>query len=46
MGDPLAQFKARMSDLTRVLQIGGLLAWDMRTQMPPAGARHSSWSAT
>src|SRR5512133_252277 len=40
MADALEQFKTRMSDLARVMQISGLLAWDMRTQMPPAGARH------
>src|SRR4051795_560105 len=40
MGEALEQFKARMTDLNRVMQGGGLLAWDMRTQMPPAGARH------
>jgi carboxypeptidase Taq len=40
MADALEQFKNRMADLSSVLQIGGLLAWDMRTQMPPAGARH------
>src|SRR3954471_7260615 len=40
MADTLEQFKARMTDLNRVLQVSGLLAWDMRTQMPPAGARH------
>src|SRR4051794_5475423 len=38
MADALAQFKARMQDLNRVIQISGLLPWDMRTQMPPAGA--------
>src|SRR5262245_3846067 len=40
MADALEQFKSRMSDLAQVMQISGLLAWDMRTQMPPAGARH------
>src|SRR3954464_5801913 len=40
MADALEQFKGRTTDLSRVIQISGLLAWDMRTQMPPAGARH------
>src|SRR3954466_4056547 len=40
MADALEQFKGRTADLSRVIQISGLLAWDMRTQMPPAGARH------
>src|ERR1043166_7871555 len=40
MAEPLEQFKARMTDLSRAMQIGGLLSRDLRTQMPPAGARH------
>lgn len=39
MADALDQLKARMSDLGRASQLGMLLAWDQRTQMPPAGAR-------
>jgi carboxypeptidase Taq len=40
MADALEQLKARTADIARLTQIGGLLTWDMRTQMPPAGARH------
>jgi len=40
MADALEQLKLRSGDLARLQQIGGLLAWDMRTMMPPAGARH------
>ena len=38
--DALEQLKTRMADLGQLIDLGGLLAWDQRTQMPPAGARH------
>jgi carboxypeptidase Taq len=40
MADALDQLKTRMSDLGQLGNLGMLLAWDMRTQMPPAGAHH------
>src|SRR4051812_41494290 len=40
MADALEQFKTRMADLARLMQIGGLLPGGMRTQMPPGRGRH------
>src|SRR4051812_9858661 len=40
MADALAQLKARMAELDQLSNLGMLLSWDQRTQMPPAGARH------
>jgi len=40
MADALEQLKTRMADLGQLFQLGMLLSWDQRTQMPPAGARH------
>ena len=40
MADALDLLKTRMRDLGALGQLGMLLSWDQRTQMPPAGARH------
>jgi carboxypeptidase Taq len=40
MADELARLKGRMADLGQIQNLGMLLSWDQRTQMPPAGARH------
>src|SRR5918912_1006003 len=40
MADALDQLKQRAHDLGQIQQLGMLLSWDMRTQMPLAGARH------
>jgi carboxypeptidase Taq len=40
MADALDQLKSRARDLGQLAQLGMLLSWDQRTQMPPAGARH------
>jgi carboxypeptidase Taq len=39
MADALEQLKTRARDLGQLTQLGMLLSWDQRTQMPPAGAR-------
>src|SRR5690242_1887563 len=40
MADALEQLKIRAHDLGQLLQLGTLLVWDQRTQMPAAAARH------
>jgi carboxypeptidase Taq len=40
MADALDQLTSRARDLGQLMQLGMLLTWDQRTQMPPAGARH------
>lgn len=40
MADALEQLKARARDLGQLQQLGTLLVWDQRTQMPPAAAHH------
>jgi carboxypeptidase Taq len=40
MADALEQLWNRARDLGQLQQLGSLLVWDQRTQMPPAGARH------
>src|SRR3954452_9514776 len=39
MAEALEQLQARARDLGQLSQLGMLLSWDQRTQMPPAGAR-------
>src|ERR1017187_9401128 len=40
MPDALERLKARLADRHSLDALTGLLAWDQRTMMPPAGGRH------
>ena len=40
MPDALERLKARLADRHSLDELTGLLAWDQRTMMPPAGGRH------
>ena len=40
MADALERLKARLADRHSLDALTGLLAWDQRTMMPPAGGRH------
>jgi carboxypeptidase Taq len=40
MPDALERLKARLADRHSLDELTGLLAWDQRTIMPPAGGRH------
>ena len=40
MADPLDQLKSRLAEVRSLGSIAGLLAWDQRTIMPPAGVGH------
>ena len=40
MADALEQLKSRLGDFQSLDAVTGLLAWDQRTVMPPAGFQH------
>jgi carboxypeptidase Taq len=40
VSDPLDDLKARLTDLKTLSGAGGVLVWDQRTIMPPAGTGH------